>query len=110
MKGRPTCPVCGADRRAPPTADVDARVAARLVRALVEAGRLELVTPRTEAGVAAQTAFVLAGGGDAGALAKSLVACWVDRPDIAEVYATEDEVEEALRDAFEDDSAARRHR
>lgn len=78
------------------TADEHARRAVKLVRQLVETGLLVLSSSRTEPSVAAEAAAVLAMEEDDRATAEGLVEAWLDRKDVAEVFATEDDVETLL--------------
>lgn len=98
IRGRNVCDVCGQRRGTVPERDAHTEAARALVRRLIAAQRIELVAAHAESAVVEETAAILEqrAGEPPGVIADALLAAWVDRDDVAEVFADADELIAAL--------------
>ncbi|MDX2087152.1 MAG: hypothetical protein SFX73_04855 [Kofleriaceae bacterium] len=104
LLSRAECGVCGQPRGSAPNADPTSRAianteayAARVVRALVAAGKLELVSKSAEAIVVRTTVSILLEPEEDHQLAEDLEGAWIDMREVSELFADPDEIVAVLR-------------
>lgn len=94
-----SCTVCGHRAGAAPEVDRDRERARHLVASLLAADAIALATPGAEAGLIAQTAFLLreADTQSEEQIAEAIEEAWMARDDVAEIFVDAEAIAEALR-------------